>query len=175
VEKDNSIFLSVLASHKGIIYKVAGSYTNTYEDREDLVQEIIFQIWRSFDKYNKEYKWSTWIYRISLNVSISFYRKESLKKKFSQPLTESIMESFPEESVHDHSGNISLLRKFISELKELDRALLILYLDERNHREMADILGLSESNVATKISRIKERLKQRFTSVSIQGPEKQVG
>jgi RNA polymerase sigma factor (sigma-70 family) len=175
VEKDNSIFLSVLASHKGIIYKVAGSYTHTLEDREDLVQEIIFQLWKSFEKYDQHYKWSTWIYRISLNVSITFYRKESRKKTYSHPLTTSIIETIPEESDDDQTGNIGLLRKFISEMKELDRALLILYLDENSYREMAEILGLSESNVATKIGRIKERLKERFASVNMPDAEKKAG
>lgn len=175
MEKDKSIFLSVLESHKGIIYKVAGSYTTTSEDREDLIQEIIFQLWRSFEKYNDQYKWSTWIYRIALNVSISFYRKESRKKNYSRPLTESIIEAVPDEILADQTGNIIMLRKFISEMKELDRALLILYLDEKSHKEMAEILGLSETNVATKISRIKERLKQRFDSIRIPGSEKQVG
>jgi RNA polymerase sigma factor (sigma-70 family) len=175
LEKDNSKFLSVLESHKGIIYKVASSYTTTLENREDLVQEIIFQLWRSFEKYNDQYKWSTWIYRIALNVSISFYRKESRKKNFSQPLSESIIEAVPDEILDDQEGNISILRKFISEMKELDRALLILYLDEKSHKEMAEILGLSETNVSTKISRIKERLKQKFAGIRIPGSERQVG
>lgn len=175
MEKDNSIFLSVLESHKGIIYKVANSYTTTVENQEDLIQEIIFQLWRSFEKYNDQYKWSTWIYRIALNVSISFYRKESRKKNYSQPLTESIIEAVPDDISDDQAGNVSILRRFISEMQELDRALLILYLDEKSHKEIAEILGLSETNVATKISRIKERLRQRFAGISIPGSERQMG
>ena len=115
------------------------------------------------------------MYRIALNVSISFYRKESRKKNFSQPLTESIIEAVPDDKSDDQAGNVSMLRKFISEMKELDRALLILHLDEKSHKEMAEILGLSETNVATKISRIKERLKQRFAGIRIPGSERQVG
>lgn len=163
MEKSRDIFLSNLEANKGIIYKVVNSYTSHEEDRKDLVQEIIFQLWRSFSSYDDQYRLTTWIYRIALNVSISFFRKESRKREYSHPLTEAVLENIPEENNVLNSDNLKLLQMFISELKELDRALLILYLDDKSHREMAEILGLSETNVATKISRIKERLKQRFT------------
>ena len=80
-------FLAVLQSHKGIIYKVARSYCADSDDREDLVQDIVFQLWKSFDSYSDEYKYSTWIYRIALNVAISNYRKESRQKSLLRPLS----------------------------------------------------------------------------------------
>ncbi|MGN5954026.1 RNA polymerase sigma factor [Sphingobacterium lactis] len=75
--KKSDLFLDVIQTHKGILYKIANSYCKESEDRKDLIQEIIIQLWKSFDNYNHKYEYSTWIYKISLNVAISFYRKES--------------------------------------------------------------------------------------------------
>lgn len=83
-------FLSVLDSHKGILYKVAHSYCKNIEDRKDLVQQIIYHIWKSFDNYNPEFQYSTWIYRIALNVAISFYRKERSATFYKVPYDESL-------------------------------------------------------------------------------------
>ena len=85
--QNTSLFLSVIENNKGIIYKVANSYCKDDEDRKDLVQEIIFQLWQSFGKYDDQYKLSTWMYRIALNVAISFYRKGSRRKDISIPFT----------------------------------------------------------------------------------------
>lgn len=161
-------FLSVVEINKGIIYKITNSYCKDTEDRKDLIQEIISQLWKSFDSYSDQYKYSTWIYRIALNVAISFYRKENRRKTISSPLSESIF-SFADR--HDNTGsesNIELLQQFISELKDLDKALLLLYLEEKSHREIAEIIGISETNVATKIGRIKAILKQKFSTLEKQ-------
>jgi RNA polymerase sigma factor (sigma-70 family) len=161
---DNSSFISVIENHKGIIYKIAHSYCRHEEDRKDLVQEIILQLWRSFRNYNDQYKLSTWIYRIALNVSISFFRKEKRRENFSQPIPGNIL-FLPEENSDELNEDLKQLHQFISELKELDRALMILYLDEKSQKEMAEILGLSPTNVATKISRIKVKLRERFANI----------
>ena len=161
-------FLSVIETNKGIIYKITNSYCKDTEDRKDLIQEIISQLWKSFDNYSDQYKYSTWIYRIALNVAISFYRKENRRKTISSPLSESIF-SFADQ--HNNTGsesNIELLQQFISELKDLDKALLLLYLEEKSHREIAEIIGISETNAATKIGRIKAILKQKFSTLEKQ-------
>jgi RNA polymerase sigma-70 factor (ECF subfamily) len=159
------IFLSVLEKHKGILYKVANSYCKDAEDRKDLIQEMVYQLWRSFDKYQEQYKYSTWIYRIAFNVSISFYRKENSRKIVSVPISNSLL-NFSETSISEEEvPGLKLLQQFISELKELDRALMLLYLDEKSHKEIAEIMGLTETNIATKISRIKNNLKQRFLTI----------
>jgi len=159
------IFLSVLEKHKGILYKVSNSYCKNSEDRKDLVQEMVYQLWRSFDKYQEQYKYSTWIYRIAFNVSISFYRKENSRKIVSVPISNSLL-NFSETSISEEEvPGLKLLQQFISELKELDRALMLLYLDEKSHKEIAEIMGLTETNIATKISRIKNNLKQRFLTI----------
>ncbi len=158
-------FLSVVDANKGIIYKVANSYCIDAEDRKDLVQEIIVQLWRSFEHYNDQYKYSTWIYRIALNVAISFYRKENRRKQKSNPISAGILNFEDVRSASGLEENIGHLQKFISELRELDKALMLLYLEEKSYKEIAEIIGLSETNVATKIGRIKKILKQKFETI----------
>ena len=155
-------FLSVIQTNKGIIYKIANSYCKDEEDRKDLVQEIIVQLWKSFDKYNEQYKYSTWIYRIALNVAISFYRKEHRRKDISNPLSDGILIFTDTDETKE---DIRFLQQFIAELKELDKALMLLYLEEKSYKEIAEIIDLSETNVATKIGRIKNRLKQKFSTI----------
>jgi len=160
--KEDNAFLSVIEQHKGIIYKVANSYCRNTEDRKDLIQEIIFQLWRSFERYNDQYKMSTWLYRVALNVAISFYRKDS--KRTDQP-SESIVDIIQvKEDTEETEQQLLLLQRFISELPELDRAIMILYLEEKSYKEIAEILGLTETNVATKINRIKLKLKSKFST-----------
>ena len=159
------IFLSVIQKNKGIIYKVANSYCNNAEDSKDLVQEIIVQLWKSFDNYTGQYKYSTWIYRIALNVAISFYRKENRRKQVSNPLSDGILNFVDTNVTGEIEKNIGFLQQFISELKELDKALMLLYLEEKGHKEIAEIIGISETNVATKIGRIKSILKQKFSTI----------
>lgn len=161
-------FLSVIQTNKGIIYKIASYYSNNSDDRKDLVQEIIVQLWKSFENYNDQYRYSTWIYRIALNVAISFYRKENRRRKVSNPLSESIL-NFAETNVTGETDeNIGFLQQFISELKEIDKALMLLYLEEKSHKEIAEIIGITETNVATKIGRIKAGLKQQFSLIKKQ-------
>lgn len=159
------IFLSVVQSNKGIIYKIANSYCKSVDDRKDLVQEIIIQLWKSFDRYDETYKYSTWIYQIALNTAISFYRKEARRKVINNPISESIF-FFADESTTDKDEDINLLQKFIQDLKELDRALMLLYLEEKSYKEIAEIIGITETNVATKINRIKNILKKKFEQIN---------
>jgi RNA polymerase sigma factor (sigma-70 family) len=159
-------FLQLIEQNKGIIYKVARSYGKNEEDREDLFQEIIIQLWRSFERYDDQYKLSTWMYRIALNVAISFYRKERRRIASESPLTESMTDIAGEESNSELESNINLLQQFINELNELEKALMILYLESKSYKEIAEILGISETNVATKISRVKNQLKQKFLTIN---------
>jgi RNA polymerase sigma factor (sigma-70 family) len=148
-------FLEILEQHKGILHKIANNYSNNKEDQRDLIQEMSLQLYRSFDKYDSRFQWSTYIYRIALNVAISYYRKE--KSSFrATGISESLLEMPDPESIvqseHEHLG---LLRKFIGQLNPLDKALMLLYLDETSTMEVANILGITETNVTSKIHRIK--------------------
>jgi len=163
-ESKKDEFLSTIDTHKKIIYKVVNSYCKNKEDRKDLEQEIIIQLWNSFDKYNAGYKYSTWMYRIALNVAISFYRKEKkwfvINDFYNEDSIYSIADENENKTELDH--NIALLQEFINKLNELDRALMLLYLEEKPYDEVAEILGISKTNVATKISRLKLKLKKEF-------------
>ena len=160
---ENSVaFQELIEQHRGILYKVARAYCPLEEERQDLIQEMMIQIWQALPRYNAQYKSSTWIYRIALNVAISHYRKTTTQQRRQQALDANALQG-PEADSNEKEQQFRLLEQFISELKELDRALMVLYLEDRNHAEIAEILGISISNVATKVGRIKDKLKQRFS------------
>ena len=107
------------------------------------------------------------MYRIALNVAISFYRKENRRKDTALPFSESLVDIAEDHTGGELESNVSLLQQFINELKELDKALMILYLEENTYKEIAEIVGITETNVASKINRIKEKLKARFKTTNI--------
>lgn len=157
--------LQKISDNQGIIFKICNTYCSNKSDREDLAQEIIYQLFKSFHSFNTEYKFSTWMYRVALNVAISFYRKN----KIGSIISLSEKQEDWEDTHHPSSeleNNISVLKQFINELKELDKALMILYLESKSYNEIAKIIGITETNVATKISRIKETLKQKFSNLN---------
>jgi len=157
-------FQNIIHQNQGIFYKVSKSYCNDEMERQDLMQEMIIQVWNSYGNYKTEYKLSTWLYRIALNVAISFYRKKNAKKNQFSTVSIDDYQVIDESETIEKEANIQRLYQFIHELKELDRALILLYLDEKSYREIADILGITETNVATKTSRIKSILKQKFAT-----------
>ena len=152
-------FLILLDENRKILHKVASSYCRNPADRPDLVQEMVVQLWRAFDRYDVRYRFSTWMYRIALNVAISFYRSETRRSRHSVPVGDSILEiaAAPESTASD--DDLRLLQNVIEQLDEYDRALVILYLDGNRYDTIAEILGSSETNVGTKISRIKQKLR----------------
>ncbi len=163
-KEQQHFFERIIEQHKGIMFKVARTYCQDAEDRQDLIQEMMVQIWQSIHKYNDQYKISTWMYRISLNVAISFYRKSSARTKKYTELNEQMAEITIDDKL-ENERQLNLLEHFISELKEIDKALMILYLEDKSHTEIAEILGMSVSNVGTKIGRIKDKLRSRFSQL----------
>jgi RNA polymerase sigma-70 factor, ECF subfamily len=158
-------FSALIDEHKGIIFKIANAYCRNPEDRKDVVQEIAVQLWKSKGKYNPRFKLSTWIYRIALNVAISAYRREKRRSDGVSPLDEIIVEPATEPEAPD--PKIATLHRIIAQLDELNRALMILYLEDNSYRDIAGILGLTETNVATKISRLKMKIKEQFDQTNI--------
>ena len=161
-EKDN--FLQLIAENKGIILKICNAYCNNKADREDLAQEIIYTLWKGSKTYNVSFKFSTWMYRVALNVAISFYRAN---KKLIDTISFTENDIEIEDKIVDKTTSdkyLSLLQEQIAALKELDKALIILYFEEKNYKEIAEIMGITETNVATKVSRIKEKIKQNITN-----------
>lgn len=160
--KLSDAFLQHLADNKGILYKVARSYKRDEEEVKDLIQEITFQVWKAYPGYKPTLKFSTWLYRIALNVAISSYRKESKRAAINTMMDDRFVEiAAPAETALNE--NVRQLYALISEFKHFDRALMLLYLEEKSYAEIATIMGITVSNVATKLNRLKNTLKDKFT------------
>jgi RNA polymerase sigma factor (sigma-70 family) len=157
--REQERFLNLVEGHKKILYKVCHSYCRNPGDRDDLAQEIIVQLWRSFRAFDERARFSTWMYRIALNVAISFYRRESVRTRHVLPGSEHLLEAVDETG--DRSEEVEMLYQWIEELDPLNKALVILYLDGNNYQEIADIMGISQTNVATKISRLKQTMREK--------------
>jgi RNA polymerase sigma factor (sigma-70 family) len=164
IDERNKV-IQIIMQNMGIIHKVANMFCKSQEDKDDLVQEIMTQLWSSFEKYDDAYKLGTWMYRVSLNIAISFYRKKQTQEQYFMPLDEKLDIISNDENENEvETNNLELLEKFISKLKEFDKALMLLYLEKKSHQEISEILGITTSNVSTKIARIKEGLKQQFSN-----------
>jgi RNA polymerase sigma factor (sigma-70 family) len=148
-------FAELIERHRGIVVKVAAMYCRNRADREDVAQEIVTQLWRAYPKYDATRTFSTWMYRIALNVAISFVRTNSVHVRHAVALDD--RHDVEDSSTSEDDERVRSLYAFIEQLDALNRALLLLYLDEHSYRDIAVILGITETNVATKISRLKQR------------------
>jgi RNA polymerase sigma factor (sigma-70 family) len=157
-------FQTLVDEHKKILYKVCNSYCRDRDARDDLAQEIIIHLWRSFDRFDERYRFSTWMYRIALNVAISFYRRENTRTRYLISDEEHLLEAIDEKE--NQPDDIRLLYEFIEGLDPLNKALVLLYLDGNNYQEIANVLGISETNAATKINRLKNKLKQELSGAT---------
>jgi RNA polymerase sigma factor (sigma-70 family) len=156
------LFIKLIQENKRIIFRICNSYCPKREERDDLAQEIVYQLWKSIDDFNPDFKFTTWMYRIALNVAISFYRKDKKTGRII-PFEENLMELKDDAGTSmETEKNFSLMHQFIGELKEIDKSIVILYLDDKSYKEIAEITGLTETNIATKINRIKETLRNKF-------------
>ena len=154
-------FEALLERHQGIVLKVAGMYCRNVEDRRDLAQEIRAQLWRSFARYDETRPFATWMYRVALNVAISFARRAAVRAPHSTQLDEGAADPVDErEGITGDSERVLALQRFIETQSELNKALLLLYLEEQSYREIAEVLGITETNVATKLSRLKQRIQR---------------
>ena len=153
-------FGELLERHRRIVFKVAHTYAWDPDDRDDLAQEIAAQLWRAYPGYDPSRSFSTWMYRIALNVAISHVRSSTQRDRHSVALDDSLHDVADERSGDPESEQqLRALQRVIAGLDRINRALLLLYLEDRSNREIGDILGLSESNVSTKISRLKQRIR----------------
>ncbi len=163
MQNNKEEFLERIEAHKPIIYKICNSYCKNRYNRDDLAQEILYQLWKSYSHFNHTVKFSTWMYRVALNVAITFYRKTKTGQDIIHLAEPDIEIEDNTEDAGELEKNISTLQQCINELKELDKALMILYLEEKSYSEISEILGNTETNVATRISRIKDKIKQKFS------------
>ncbi len=157
-------FTDLLQHHAGIVFKVANTYARGSDDRDDLAQDIAAQLWRAWPRYDATRSATTWMYRIALNVAISHVRSNSLRLRHDAVTLDDELHDLADANSADPATEqqLRLLQGFIARQAPLDRALLLLYLEERAQREIAEILGISESNVSTKIGRLKQRIRDEL-------------
>jgi RNA polymerase sigma-70 factor (ECF subfamily) len=148
-------FIKMIQANERVIYKVCSFYVSDNLPMEDLYQESVLNLWKAFPNFRNESSYSTWIYKIALNTCISGMRKEN-KHRQDIPLSLASEIGFEPD---DWEEELKELYRLIYQLKTLERAVILLYLEEKSYQEIADITGLSLSNVATKLKRIKEKLK----------------
>lgn len=158
----NDSFIQLIQENENLIFKVASFYTNSKDDRDDLVQEIIYTLWNSFETFKQHSSFSTWMYRVAMNVAI-FHLKKSKRKITTLPIDLEALH-FSDNGSNDFEENMQALQKHINELNLFDRGILLLYLEDKSHEEIAEIVGISKSNVGTKISRIKDKLKRQLVN-----------
>ena len=145
-------FMEMIRQNEGIIYKIASFYADIEHPIGDLYQEVVLNLWKAFPSFRGESKYSTWIYRIALNTCVSFFRRSKRNLSYVD-----IKVDIPEEV--ENNEQIQELYKLINRLGKIERALVLLYLDDKSYKEISEITGLSVTNVATKLSRIKEKLR----------------
>ncbi len=161
-DTDSSGFFAELEAHKRILFKVARSYCREPADREDLVQDIVVALWRAFPAFQGRSRFSTWMYQIALNVAISYRRSETVRTRHVVSDEFELLRATA--FLEAQSPQVTLLYEVIEELNPFDKALVLLYLDGYSQQEMAQILGITVTNVGTKIGRIKQALQQRVAA-----------
>ena len=152
-------FTSLIKQHRGIIYKVSSIYAKDHEDQKDLYQEIVYQLWKSIDSFQSKSKLSTWIYRLALNTAIAHLNKEK-KRLDKSPLHFDIqLSAAPYDPTYEE--RLASLHKQIKRLNIIEKGIILLYLEGKSYDEIAQITGFSSSNVGTRLSRIKQKLKKQ--------------
>jgi RNA polymerase sigma-70 factor (ECF subfamily) len=152
-------FVKKVTESQGIVHKVCGIYCDNEEDKKDLFQEILIQLWKSYPSFRGDSKFSSWMYRVGLNVAISNLRKSKTKKEDSTlPNSfDSISRESEEQSLSLEKG---LLREAIQQLNEIEKGIMMLYLEEKQNDEIAEIMGITQNNVRVKMNRIRNKLKE---------------
>ncbi|ADR21446.1 DNA-directed RNA polymerase sigma-70 factor [Marivirga tractuosa] len=156
---ENKAYKELLNENKLIISKICRAYSNDSAEFEDYFQEVAIQLWKAYNNYKGEAKISTWVYRISLNVCLT-----QVRKKNRQIVTSSLNLAYDHISEEDIAGQDQLDKLYdaIRSLKKMDRAIILLYLEEKKYKEMAEILGINISNIGVKVNRIKKELKEKL-------------
>jgi len=158
---DEKNFVNLINEHQGLIHKVCIMYENDPEVRNDLFQEIVLQLWKSFPTFRGEAKITTWMYRIALNTAISGFRKDTRKIK-----TEDLKEAhFNISEIGDETEeNVQRLQWAIKQLSEIDRAMIMMALEEIPYEEIAETIGISQNNVRVRMNRIREKLRKLMST-----------
>lgn len=155
----SDFYVTSILPYAGIIIKICRAYTDSQEDFEDYYQEVCLQIWKSKDNFRGDSQWSTWIYRLSLNICLTLIRQKKKTRQHVSTDTVTLHEVAAERTAVSEE-ELNLLYKAIKQLSQIDRAVILLYLEEKPNKEIAEIIGTNPNNIGVRISRIKERLKK---------------
>ena len=156
----SDFYSSSIFPYAAIIIKMCRAYTNSQEDFEDYYQEVCLQICRSKHNFREESQWSTWVYRISLNVCLTLLKKKKKKNNVQHFVSDSITTEETEDNFAFSDESLNLLYDAIRKLSEIDRAIIMLYLEEKSQKEIAEIIGTNPNNIGVRVKRIKIRLKK---------------
>lgn len=158
METKQDIFAKLIDENQGIVHKICRSYSDTQDEHQDMFQEVVLQLWSSFDSFKEEAKFSTWMYRVALNTAITLFRKK--KRTIATTEMEEVAPIHLKDNIeNDNREQIDILYKAIKQLTEVERALVLLYLDEKPYKEIAETIGISEVNARVKMNRVKSKLK----------------
>ena len=152
-------FVAELEKNQNIIHKVCRTYTNNEAAHKDLFQEITIQLWKAYPKFRGDSKFSTWMYRVAFNTAISLYRKNK-KEVQTGPIYDNLKELEYQDYDDEKDKQVDLLYKAIRSLNDIERALALLYLEDKSYKEIAATLGISEINARVKMNRTKTKLKR---------------
>ena len=151
-------FLNRIETHKGILYKVSKMYMDNYDDQQDLFQEIVCQLWKSYETFRNESQFSTWMYRVAINTAIVFLKKEKRKIDKYEIASENIKDD--EGDSHIKESQLEHFYKAVQKLEKIDKAIIFYQLEGFSHKEIGENLGISEGNARVKLNRAKEKLKE---------------
>jgi len=154
-------FVKKIRDNEGIIFKITTIYSDNQEDQQDLYQEIVYQLWKGFDSFRQEAKFSTWMYRVALNTAIGRLKKQ--KKKPDSVSIDQVVLRMMEQNNPVFEDRLKMLYRHINRLSVLEKGLILLLLEGRKYDEIAEITGLTPTNVGTRLSRIKGKLKEGMT------------
>jgi len=152
-------FVEVIQDNEGILYKMTRLYTNDKDDQKDLYQDIVYQLWKSFNTFKGDAKLSTWIYRIALNTSLLFLKNKK-RKGYKTSLDDLVLINENYDPVLEE--RLKILYAYIRELGEVDKGIVFLFLEGKKYEEISEITGMSTSNVGTRMARIKEKLNKQI-------------
>jgi len=154
-------FVDILNNHRGLIYKVCHLYCDDPEDRKDLFQEIVLQVWKSLGSFREESTIGTWMYRIALNTAITHFRKE---KRLGGKVSLTGIDIPDLNDSNEKEDQLRELFKAIENLDRIDKSIILLYLEEKNYEEISEITGLTRTNVGVRLNRIKIKLSNTITN-----------
>ncbi|UCE38740.1 MAG: sigma-70 family RNA polymerase sigma factor [Thermoplasmata archaeon] len=152
-------FLELIEQNQDIVHKICGIYARNMDDRKDLSQEIVYQLWKSYQSFRGDSKFTTWMYKVALNTALLNSRRNRCRVR-TENLKDHHGDILVEVAVQEKHGRISRLYEAINQLRALDRAIILLYLEQFNYGEISGFIGISESNVSVRLVRIKKKLKE---------------